>query len=271
MNRSSFRTVLKVLSLVALAGCADDKNRNVSALHQPLQAQCIDDATSIPDGSWLCPAGLTVECDSPEGADVATILSEPPQDRLCSGVDLTVSPEGPFPVGTHTVQIGVRNDAGNGTEFLCESQLTVVDTTPPDVEPRIVELWPPNHQWQTISAQDCFNIADRCDANVDATLLWATSDESANDTGDGNTQPDIRFMGCDQVQLRAERQGSGDGRIYQLGWELADDSGNTVTKTCQVIVPHDQGHNDTALAGAAKVRLENKPECRSFPPDAGAD
>jgi hypothetical protein len=46
---------------------------------------------------------------------------------------------------------------------------------------------------------------------------------------------------CNSVQLRAEREGGGNGRVYTIHMSLTDLSGNVGTATFQVHVPHDQG------------------------------
>jgi hypothetical protein len=172
---------------------------------------------------------------------------------------MSVNDEGPFEVGTHDIRITSDGDAGMG---VCEATLTVVDTIAPQVTPKAVELWPPNHKWHSISAMDCFEIEDACDAKVKATVLWATSDEPADDTGDGNTEPDMKLVGCDEVQLRSERKGNGDGRVYRIGWRFTDDSGNSTESVCQVTVPHDQGKDAAADAGDSPVvELRNEISC----------
>jgi hypothetical protein len=42
---------------------------------------------------------------------------------------------------------------------------------------------------------------------------------------------------CKSVQLRAEREGSGDGRVYKITLKVKDSSGNITTAVRQVIVP----------------------------------
>jgi hypothetical protein len=42
-------------------------------------------------------------------------------------------------------------------------------------------------------------------------------------------------------QLRAQRNGSGTGRVYTLTYTGADEAGNTATCAATVTVPHDQG------------------------------
>lgn len=42
---------------------------------------------------------------------------------------------------------------------------------------------------------------------------------------------------CKSVQLRAERAGNGDGRVYTITLKVADASGNVRTATAKVAVP----------------------------------
>jgi hypothetical protein len=250
-----------------LTACSDQQDSEIARVRQPLEVRCADEVDSLPEMSWVCPDELTVECSDPEGTDVALIYGTPPEAQQCSDFEVSVAPKGPFAVGTHEIEITSSADGGTS---LCETTLTVVDTTPPELSPKHVELWPPNHKWHTITASDCFEIHDACDATVEATLLWVSSDEASDDTGDGNTEPDMQFLGCDSVQLRAERQGSGDGRVYRLGWQFEDDEANTVEKTCQVIVPHDQGHAVAPPDAGAVVELHNRAACAPAA-DAGGD
>jgi hypothetical protein len=110
---------------------------------------------------------------------------------------------------------------------------------PPSVTPHILNLWPPNHTLHAISADACATVADDCDSGLMATLTWATSDEPVNDIGDGNHLPDI-LGGCDEVKLRAERQGPKNGRVYHVGFTVEDSGGNVVEGECLVVVDHDQ-------------------------------
>ena len=70
-------------------------------------------------------------------------------------------------------------------------------------------------------------------------------DDDNDDNGDGSTVHDIQgwLVGTADVlgQLRAERSGSGTGRIYTFSYSGKDASGKKATATCTVTVPHDQG------------------------------
>jgi hypothetical protein len=45
------------------------------------------------------------------------------------------------------------------------------------------------------------------------------------------------------LDLRAERSGGGDGRIYTIAITATDEAGNVSTATCEVAVPHSKKKN----------------------------
>jgi hypothetical protein len=59
--------------------------------------------------------------------------------------------------------------------------------------------------------------------------------------------------------LRADRDGSGDGRVYTITFRVRDAVGNTTFATAQVQVPHDQGHPNAVNSGAAYTVNSNCP------------
>lgn len=154
------------------------------------------------------------------------------------------------------------SDAGCGASdtSICKARLIIVDTTPPQVESHELELWPPNHELRQFTVADCVTVDDACDANVDVRFLWASADEMPDARGSGNTSPDVQFTDCRTVGLRAERQGGGDGRVYELGYRATDQSGNSVEGTCRVIVPHDQGGHHSAT-GVAAYQVSAPADC----------
>jgi hypothetical protein len=58
--------------------------------------------------------------------------------------------------------------------------------------------------------------------------------------GDGDTSPDWEITGDLTVDLRAERSGRGEGRIYTVNVSATDESGNIGTADVDVIVPHNK-------------------------------
>jgi hypothetical protein len=68
-----------------------------------------------------------------------------------------------------------------------------------------------------------------------------TSDEDTNGIGDGNTFNDIVIASnCRSVQLRAERAGPGDGRVYTITLRVVDSGGAVTRADFEVSVPHSQ-------------------------------
>ncbi|MBD2200773.1 MULTISPECIES: Calx-beta domain-containing protein [Calothrix] len=101
------------------------------------------------------------------------------------------------------------------------------------------ELWPPNHKMVEIKVNT--QVSDDFDINPVVKLISITSNEPDNGLGDGDTAGDIEIRADGRIFLRAERSGSGTGRIYTLTYSATDSAGNvTYTKT-QIRVPKSKG------------------------------
>ena len=48
------------------------------------------------------------------------------------------------------------------------------------------------------------------------------------------------ILSATRFKLRAERLGTGDGRIYTITYEIKDACGNTSLVSVEVLVPHSQ-------------------------------
>jgi hypothetical protein len=86
-----------------------------------------------------------------------------------------------------------------------------------------------------------YDVTDNCPLPANSCTLGVTSNEPINGTGDGNTSPDWIILDAHHVQLRAERAGNGNGRIYTIGITCIDTGGNSSHQSVAVSVPHDQG------------------------------
>ena len=100
--------------------------------------------------------------------------------------------------------------------------------------------WSPNHKMRSVTLE--VDVSDTCDANPTCSIVGVTSNEPVNGKGDGNTSPDWEITGDLTVDLRAERSGNGDGRVYTITVRCTDASGNFTTSFVTVTVPHDQGN-----------------------------
>lgn len=94
-------------------------------------------------------------------------------------------------------------------------------------------LWPPNHGMRSIAIT---NVTDPDDAVVTIAVTGVTQDEAVNGLGDGDTSPDAVLQGAG-VLLRAERAGTGNGRVYRVEFTAADGLGGSCSGSVPVTVP----------------------------------
>ena len=111
------------------------------------------------------------------------------------------------------------------------------DTTPPlaTVQATPGVLWPPNHALVPIQLQ-LTATDDSGSFTVEGPFI--TSSDPLNGTGDGDTAPDWVVDSKYAIRLRAERSGPERGRTYTINYVVRDPSGNSVTVTATVSVPH---------------------------------
>ncbi|MFL5562588.1 MAG: hypothetical protein ACJ79K_14035 [Gemmatimonadaceae bacterium] len=100
-------------------------------------------------------------------------------------------------------------------------------------------LWPPNHKF--VAAAIATTVSDDCDAAPRCAISSVSSNEPVNGLGDGDTAPDWVVTGASTLLVRAERSGTGTGRVYTIGTTCTDAAGNASTGYATITVPHDQG------------------------------
>lgn len=111
---------------------------------------------------------------------------------------------------------------------------TVDDKTSPTITGASVSpsmLWPPNHEMVDVTLD--YNAADNCGQPV-CQISSVTSNEPISSS-------DYTIVDAHHVKLRADRLGSGHGRIYTITISCMDASGNSARQAVTVSVPHDQG------------------------------
>ena len=141
--------------------------------------------------------------------------------------------------GATTISFFATDVAGNSEP---SQSLTVrIDKTRPVISgmPTRCSLWPPNHELVTVAT---VTAADTLSGLTPGSLqVKGTSNEGGGDS----QSPDIVItpngIGGFVVQLRAERSGNGNDRIYNLTATVTDLAGNTASVTTNCAVPHDQG------------------------------
>jgi len=117
---------------------------------------------------------------------------------------------------------------------------------PPDctgASARPDRLWPPNGKLQAISIR---GVTDPDGDRVTLTVTSIRQDEPLSKKG----QPDATGVGTARPMLRADRVGSGDGRVYHLRFAADDGHGGRCEGEVTVCVPHDQRGRGCGDGGA---------------------
>jgi len=149
----------------------------------------------------------------------------------------------------------------------CDSSLTVVDTTPPDVTPEseiAYCLWPPNHRYVCFDRDDFDpEISDVCTEAITWNFVGCGSDQADDANGDGSTSGDcVVDPGGAWFCVRSERAGpESANRRYTVQIEASDDCGNTSPSTviAQVSVPHDRRGGGSCINAAMQGCSEGVP------------
>jgi len=148
-----------------------------------------------------------------------------------------------LPLGLHTITLQV--DDGFNEPVSKEITVEIVDTTSPSLDPaaNMTVLWPANHKMVDIVIEA--NASDNSGLPITLSAL-ISSNEPINGTGDGDhsldwTEPQIdQENGIITFQLRAERSGKGNGRVYTITITATDNSNNSTTANLAITVPHDK-------------------------------
>jgi hypothetical protein len=227
---------------VANAATSDGTDIGAFELQPTCSLTCPTDI-SVPNDTGLC--GAVVDYTEPSGEGCGRVTCDHPSGSF-------------FPVGTTLVT------CTSSVGPTCSFQVTVNDTEAPVITTNgeAITLWPPNHKYETVEVSDLVaSASDNCDASVNLSSVYisqVTSDETENGNGDGNTSNDIVIAAdCRSVQLRSERSGNGNGRVYTITFKVTDASGNVSTATAIVTVPRsqngsaavDDGPHYTVLSG----------------------
>ena len=182
------------------------------------------------------PADIVRHATSPSGA-VATYETSA-SDPVDLSVDIVCDPSSgsTFPLGQTVVTCTATDDSGNST--IDTFTVTVGNSAPSCVAtPSTPLIWPPNHQLVPIAIN---GVTDPDGDGVTIRIDSIFQDEPTNDAGDGNTPVDGFGIGTSLAQIRAERSGRGNGRVYRIGFTATDSIGASCSGAVGVAVPHNQ-------------------------------
>jgi hypothetical protein len=211
-----------------------------------------------------CPANITV--NAPSGSCSASVTFTVMASDNCSVPTVVTSKASGsvFSLGTTTVLATATDAAGNSRS--CSFTVTVKDVGAPVITTngQTIALWPPNHKYKTVQITDLVaSASDLCDPSINISsvrIAKVTSDEPDNSGGDGNTTHDIVIAGdCKSVQLRSERMGGSNGRVYTITFKVTDASGNSATATAKVVVDHSQNGSGAVDDGPQYTVLSGCP------------
>jgi hypothetical protein len=200
---------------------------------------------------------LVLECNEPGGISaedpqIENWLNEASALDECTEAELSNNAPEFFPVGCGEGQttdvVFTATDECSNSSFE-DSSITVVDTTPPvltcsvDVD----TLWPPNHGFVDVGFS--FEVTDVCDPDISIDVSVSSDEDPALTKGAGskNFCPDAIIGEDNSVQLRAERSGSGDGRVYEITITAVDSCGNSTSCSKVINVPANQGSKGSAI------------------------
>ncbi len=203
----------------------------------------VDDAASTFKNTPVTINVLGNDSDADGDALSVTSLTAPAHGTAVLNADgtITYTPNTGFSgTDTFTYRPFDGTDPGNVTTVTVQ-----VINRPPDcsaAHPSVATLlWSPNGGFVPI------NVLGVTDPDGDAVSITITSIRQDEPTG--ANAPDGKGVGTSTAQVRAERLGTGDGRVYHIGFTAGDGDGGTCSSTVTVAVPHDQGAGSTAVDG----------------------
>ncbi|HYG74025.1 MAG TPA: HYR domain-containing protein [Planctomycetota bacterium] len=201
----------------------------------------------------VSPQDITVEAAGPDGT-VVDFPAATASDAVTAApvINYSHASGSLFPIGVTRVTIAAADAAGN--VGLGGFSITVADRKPPEVKLQAVNpatLWPPDHTFATVTLTG--SVKDGCSAITAADLSAAIEviDPARGDGGE-KKEPEHRNFKVDAVaadgsftatiELRRERSGTAEARIYRVKLSARDACGNVGTSNgTDVSVRHDQG------------------------------
>lgn len=127
---------------------------------------------------------------------------------------------------------GVQVNLGQSVTLNIPMEIASTNS-PPDCSAASADpatFWPPNRKFNEV---EVIGLNDPDGDPITVTITGITQDEPV----DGNrTAPDGDGIGTSAARIRAERDGRGNGRIYVISFDAADDEGATCEGAVQVCV-----------------------------------
>ncbi|HEX2120837.1 MAG TPA: Ig-like domain-containing protein, partial [Thermoanaerobaculia bacterium] len=241
------RGLTRPCDLAAVANATGGDGADVGAFE--VQGTCagantdpdaVDDAFSVSQDSGANVLDVLANDTDADGDPlVVTAVTQGANGSVSNnGTSVSYTPNAGF-TGSDSFTYTLDDTAG-GTDSASVS-VTVLDTEAPeiDVDVAIESLWPPNHELIDVGLSVA--ISDNGGGFTTATAVYSDEDDGKSPDAAGS------------LLLRAERSGSGDGRVYLVAVTATDASSNTSHQCTAVVVPKSQSaaHINSVNAQAA--------------------
>ena len=155
--------------------------------------------------------------------------------------------------------------AGDGCSPLC---LEEVANLPPSCAGAFVSpssLWPPNQRLVPLALD---GVIDPEGDPLALTVTAIAQDEPVEGSG---SCPDATGVGTGVPAVRAERDGSGDGRVYHVAFRATDPSGGFCDGAVTVCVRHDNGRKGSVCVDQGPLYDSTAAVCRPGDDDSSDD
>lgn len=193
---------------------------------------------------------ITVALDSNGAAGISAADVDNGSNDPCGikGLSINKTSFGCGDLGPNTVTLTVTDNHDNTST--CNATVTIIDTIKPvisNISLSTYALTPPDLKMKNVVVN--YSLFDNCPGTT--AQLSVTSDEPESGLSPADKSPDWMVMDNHNVQLRAQRDPRGDGRVYTITITASDASGNISTATQTVVV----AHNITGPRSGATVKL----------------
>jgi hypothetical protein len=224
---------------------SDPVTFTISVTSVPDAPRVAPDSYAVTGGQLLAVSapGVLANDTHPDGSALTAVLVSGP-----SSGSLTLQPNGAF---TFTAPTGITSPTAVTFSYaasdgmLTSAPVTVTFTVTPSNLPPVCTaatvspaiIWPPNHKPVYVTIR---GVTDPENRPLTIRVTSILQDEPTNSAGDGNTRQDagIENNGA-RAWVRAERSGTGDGRVYLIAF-TASDGAASCSGVVQVAVPHDR-------------------------------
>jgi hypothetical protein len=187
-------------------------------------------------GGWyISTAAVTLSAGDGSGSGIAATYY-----TIDAGPQRTYG--GPFPIGDGTHAIAFWSVDAVGNAETAKSITVKVDTTVPScvasASPN--SIWPPNKQLVPVTITVNSSVGASGIASVAASVVTSNETLWPGDVVGFGLAPTTDSVATLTGQLRADREGKGNGRLYRQPFTVTTVAGTSATCVATVSVPHDQ-------------------------------